>query len=365
MRRERFFRMADEEARQLLAASAVVHLAATDAEGAPVLRTLHTVIVDDALCFHAAPVGEKAGVLGRAAVVAAEEIVASVPSYFADAERACPATTLYRSAQAHGVVTAVESRADKARVLQALMRKYQPEGAHVPIDVAHPRFEALYGKQVDAIWIGRLPLDRVDGKSKLAQNRSPEERAQLCEYLWTRGHAGDARAIELIRAANPDMPTPSFLRFSPRENLEPHAVATLHCALDERDVDAAVALLAPEYWNVDRHAPVRIAGALRGSNAWVGARDATGRLVACARAISDGHKSAWIYDVVVAAAWRGRGLGRAVMQLLLAHPQLRAVATQFLQTRDAQPLYRAFGFIAEAEAPPPPFPRTAMLRSQR
>ena len=364
MRRERFFRMDGAAAVQLLADSAVVHLASTDGEGAPILRTLHAVVVDGALSFHAAPVGEKAETIGRAAVVSAEEIVATVPSYFSDPERACPATTLYRSAQAHGIVTAVESRADKARVLQALMRKYQPEGRHVPIDVAEPRFEELYGKQVDAIWIGRLPLDRVDGKSKLAQNRAPEERQRLCEHLWARGHDGDARAIELIRAANPDMPAPDFLRFTPDEDLALHGI-TLHCALDERDVAAAVALLAPEYWNVERHAPERIAGALRGSSAWVGARDDAGALVACARAVSDGHKSAWIYDVIVAPAWRRRGLGRAVMRLLLAHPLVRDVATQFLQTRDAQPLYRAFGFLAEGEVPPPPFQRTAMLRNQR
>ena len=368
MRRERFFRMDGAAAVQLLADSAVVHLASTDAAGAPILRTLHAVVVEGALSFHAAPVGEKAETIGRAAVVSAEEIVATVPSYFADPERACPATTLYRSAQAHGVVTAVESRADKARVLQALMRKYQPEGRHVPIDVAEPRFEELYGKQVDAIWIGRLPLDRVDGKSKLAQNRSPEERARLCEHLWARGEVGDPRAIELIRAANADMPTPEFLRFTPSERLASHEITpavTLHCALDERDVAQAVALLAPEYWNVDRHAPERIAGALRGSSAWVGARDGAGALVACARAVSDGHKSAWIYDVIVAPAWRRRGLASAVMRLLLDHPRLRDVATQFLQTRDAQPLYRTLGFAAEAEVPAPPFPRTAMLRNQR
>ena len=49
------------------------------------------------------------------------------------------------------------------------------------------------------------------------------------------------RAIELVRAANPDTPTPAFLRTS--------LPVTLHCALAPDDVDAAVDLLAPEYWN--------------------------------------------------------------------------------------------------------------------
>jgi len=40
-------------------------------DGAPVLRTLHAAIVDDALVFHAAPIGEKMETLGRACVVSA------------------------------------------------------------------------------------------------------------------------------------------------------------------------------------------------------------------------------------------------------------------------------------------------------
>ncbi|MEZ4308591.1 MAG: pyridoxamine 5'-phosphate oxidase family protein [Polyangiaceae bacterium] len=102
------------------------------------LRTLNAVVDEGALCFHGAPVGEKMEALGRTAVVCAEEIVASIPSYFLDPERACPATTLYRSAQAHGILTEVTSPERKARVLAALMAKYQPEGKHVPITADHP-----------------------------------------------------------------------------------------------------------------------------------------------------------------------------------------------------------------------------------
>jgi GNAT superfamily N-acetyltransferase/predicted FMN-binding regulatory protein PaiB len=356
------------EALAFLAAAPVVHLASTTPDGTPLVRTLHGVIVDGALCFHAAPVGEKHEALGRAVVIAAEEIVANVPSYFLDAERACPATTLYRSVQLHGVLESVEPPFEKARVLQALMQKYQPEGGHVPIDVSEPRYQELYDKQVAALWIGRVPLDRLDGKAKLAQNRSPAERAQLCERLWQRGLDGDARAIELIRAANRDMPTPPFLQFEPEfehSNGGSKPVVSLHCALEPSDVEPAVALLRDAYWNVGQHPPARIAGALLGASAWVGARDGDGRLIACARAVSDGHKCAWVYDVVVAPAWRRRGVGAAVVRLLLEHPRVRHAATVRLQTSDAQPLYRKLGFVEASEAPPPPFARTDMLRFLR
>jgi ribosomal protein S18 acetylase RimI-like enzyme/nitroimidazol reductase NimA-like FMN-containing flavoprotein (pyridoxamine 5'-phosphate oxidase superfamily) len=332
MRRERFFGMAQSEALALLAAAPVVQLASTTTAGAPLLRSLHTVVLDGALCFHAAPVGDKTEALGRPVVVSAAEVVASIPS-----------DLLVRSVQLHGTLESVESPHEQARVLQALMEKY------------HPGTD--YDEPVGALFIGRVARAHLDGKAKLAQNRSPEERARLCETLWARGGDGDPRAIEIIRAANPDMATPAFLR----TNLP----LTLHCALETADIAAAVEMLAGEYWNAGQHSEERIAGALRAATAWVGARDGEGRLIACARALSDGHKYAWIYDVIVAPPWRRAGLAQAVMRLLLDHPRVRGAASVLLQTRDAQPLYRKLGFIDEADAPCKPYRSTRMLRIQR
>jgi GNAT superfamily N-acetyltransferase len=121
--------------------------------------------------------------------------------------------------------------------------------------------------------------------------------------------------------------------------------------LTEAHRAAAVELLVPTYWN-QGIARERIATAVNHSTANVGATDATGALIAHARALSDWSKYAWIYDVVVAESWRGRGLGHAVMRLLLDHPAVRGASQVLLATRDAQPLYAKFGFIDRAAAPP-------------
>jgi predicted GNAT family N-acyltransferase len=123
----------------------------------------------------------------------------------------------------------------------------------------------------------------------------------------------------------------------------PHGTR-LVCDLREREVRAAVALVANEYWNegVD---PERLARAMRGSTVLVGALDAAGRVVATARALSDGARSAWVGDVCVAKHWRGKGLGRAVVALLLEHPRVRDADRVRLNTRDAQTLYERFGFV--------------------
>ncbi len=73
--------------------------------------------------------------------------------------------------------------------------------------------------------------------------------------------------------------------------------------------------------------------------------DETGALVATARAIADGGKYAWVYDVCVRGDWRGRGLGKAVTRLLLEHPAVRSCRVVRLGTRDAQSLYAGFGFV--------------------
>src|SRR5438045_1141120 len=78
---------------------------------------------------------------GRAAVICAEEQVAQIPSHWIDAERACPATTYYRSVQVHGLLEEVSDPDAKARVLSALMTKFQPEGGYVPIAATHPLYK--------------------------------------------------------------------------------------------------------------------------------------------------------------------------------------------------------------------------------
>ena len=332
--------MPENEAIALLASSHFIHLASTDVDGTPVLRTLNAALVDGAVCFHGAPAGEKLGVIGRRAVISVEEVVAELPSYILEPERACGASVLYRSVQAHGTVERVDDVVQKARLLQALMEHCQPQGGHVPIQADHPLYQAM----VREVLVLRVPLERVDGKAKLGQNRKPEEITRVLDQLWQLGRPGDARAIELVRGANPRAPAPDFLAAP--------AGITLRCALDERHADEAVELLAGSYWNAGTPRE-RIRRAQLGATAWVGALDERGRLVGSARALADGAKRAMILDVIVDPAWRGRGIGSAVLRLLLDHPAVRECRKVTLHTHDAQALYARFGFVEKASSPYP------------
>ncbi len=331
--RRQIFRSDRGRALALLARAPVVHLATTTPDGAPVLRALDAAVLDDAVYFHGARTGEKALCLGRPAVVSAEEVVAHVPSWMVHPTHACPASTLYRSVQVHGTLREVTDLAEKARALEGLMRRWQPEGRYDPIDPADPYYAGeLHGTLVFAV-----PFEEVDGKDKLCQNRRPEEVLAILRGLWERGTPGDAEAVEALREANPSVPDPPFLA---AEGFR------LHAALPEEDLPAVEALLADEYWWRGRPREL-IAPAHRAASAWVGARAPDGRLVASARAMSDG-KTAWIYDVVVAAGVRGRGLGKRVVALLLDHPAVRSAPVVMLSTKDAHGLYARFGFADAA-----------------
>lgn len=346
MRRSEFA-MPLDQARAFLAERPTFQLAGSTAEGEPVLRTLHGVVIDDALVFHSAPKGEKLALLDRPVVAAAEELVATVPSTFFDPIKACPATTYYRAVQVHGVLRELEEPAAKARGLQALMEKLQPEGGYRAITADDP----LYRAQVSGLVLAALPLTHLTGKAKLAQNRKPHEVSELLEQLWRRGAPGDVRAIELLRAANPLAPAPAFLQ-GPAET-------TLHAHVPASEALRVAALLEGTYWNVGL-SDEALARAHLASSAWVCARDGSGELIASARATSDETKWAWIYDVIVAPAWRRRGLATALTRLLLDHPTVRHAARVMLATRDAQEVYRPLGFC-EKDAQPRPFPSTEMV----
>jgi ribosomal protein S18 acetylase RimI-like enzyme len=70
-----------------------------------------------------------------------------------------------------------------------------------------------------------------------------------------------------------------------------------------------------------------------------------------ARVVTDHATFAYLADVFILADERGKGLGRWLVETILAHPDLQSLRRWLLGTRDAQRLYRGCGF----REPPPPF----------
>lgn len=69
-----------------------------------------------------------------------------------------------------------------------------------------------------------------------------------------------------------------------------------------------------------------------------------GRQAGFARALGDRAVFARISDVIVWPEHRGKGIGKALVEALLGHPELRTVSTFMLNTADAHGLYVRYGF---------------------
>lgn len=82
---------------------------------------------------------------------------------------------------------------------------------------------------------------------------------------------------------------------------------------------------------------------LAGSQAVVSAWDGTA-LVGFGRASSDGAFRAVLWDVVVAGDHQGQGLGRRLVEALLADPALRTVERVYLMTTNSAGFYEQLGF---------------------
>ncbi|MGB7415149.1 MAG: GNAT family N-acetyltransferase [Thermosynechococcaceae cyanobacterium] len=67
-------------------------------------------------------------------------------------------------------------------------------------------------------------------------------------------------------------------------------------------------------------------------------------LIGIARATSDGIYRATIWDVVIHPDYRGEGLGRKLVQTLLAHPHMNKVERIYLMTTHHQSFYEGIGF---------------------
>ncbi|MDZ4693446.1 GNAT family N-acetyltransferase [Terricaulis sp.] len=110
----------------------------------------------------------------------------------------------------------------------------------------------------------------------------------------------------------------------------------------EADIDAIHAVLKESYWSpgIPRES---VARACANSMCAI-ARDDSGKLIGFARLVTDKATFAWLCDVVVLPGKQGKGLGRAIVQTFLRHPELQGLRRWLLGTKDAHGVYAPLGF---------------------
>jgi len=65
-----------------------------------------------------------------------------------------------------------------------------------------------------------------------------------------------------------------------------------------------------------------------------------------ARMITDRATFAYLADVFIIDEYRGLGLSKWLMEVIMSHPDLQGLRRLMLATRDAHELYKKFGFTS-------------------
>ena len=107
------------------------------------------------------------------------------------------------------------------------------------------------------------------------------------------------------------------------------------------DLDAITEMLSRAYWAQGRTREM-IARYVEHSLVF-GIYDGE-KQIGLARIVSDYTTFAWLCDVFIHEDYRGRGLGKWLMETIMSHLELQGLRRFLLATRDAHGLYAQFDF---------------------
>jgi nitroimidazol reductase NimA-like FMN-containing flavoprotein (pyridoxamine 5'-phosphate oxidase superfamily) len=158
-------------------------LGTIDANGFPQLVPMNFVYAYDVVYMHSFSIGEKIENIKRDNRVGfeAHRYVEFLPSYFFDPRDASQADTLYMSVIIKGYAELVYDMEERARALNALMRKYQREGFYEELK---PSMDTVRDANLAIIKVKPVVMT---GKYKLGQQWSIEYRRYIAKRILERG----------------------------------------------------------------------------------------------------------------------------------------------------------------------------------
>lgn len=124
-----------------------------------------------------------------------DEVLGVVPSYWIDPEDAVKATAYHQSVIFECQASVSNDAALLAEQQKRLLARYQPEGGFRAVAPDDP----IYRGAIRVIAAVRLEITSQRAKFKLAQNRSPQVRAELVRELRKRGRRNDDRAADALQ----------------------------------------------------------------------------------------------------------------------------------------------------------------------
>ena len=167
-------------------------IASMDADGFPQIIPMNFVFINDVIYMHSHIRGEKLENIKRNDKVGFEvdRNLEFLPSYFFDPTDASLADTLYISVVMKGICQIIENNEEKTLALNALMKKYQPEGGYEPMN---PEMEVL-----NEVAVIKVTPQTMRGKYKIGQNLKDSEKRQLAENIFKRNSKTARNTLEIM-----------------------------------------------------------------------------------------------------------------------------------------------------------------------
>ncbi|MFH0736673.1 MAG: GNAT family N-acetyltransferase [bacterium] len=116
---------------------------------------------------------------------------------------------------------------------------------------------------------------------------------------------------------------------------------TISTKKSKLNIESVVLLLAQTYWASERTKKI-INLSIKNSLCF-GLYDGE-KQIGFARVVTDYAIFAYLCDVIIAEEYRGKGLGKWLVESIMLHPQLQGLKRWLLATRDAHGLYKQFGW---------------------
>ena len=163
-----------------------------DKNGYPQIIPMNFVWANNSIYVHSHTRGEKLENIKRNPKVGFEvdRSLEFLPSYFEDPQDASLADTLYISVVIKGEGIIVNEKKEKTLALNALIKKYQPEGKYEPIN---EHMEVL-----DEVAIIKITPKTMRGKYKIGQNLSIENRIILAKQILERNSKTAKETLEIM-----------------------------------------------------------------------------------------------------------------------------------------------------------------------
>jgi nitroimidazol reductase NimA-like FMN-containing flavoprotein (pyridoxamine 5'-phosphate oxidase superfamily) len=167
-------------------------VASIDKDGYPQVIPMNFVYHDNAIYMHSHPFGEKLDNIRRNPNVGfeADQHICFLPSYYFHPTDASQADTLYISVVIKGRAELITELEEKARALNALMKKYQKEGRYEALDTGMPVVQ-------EVVIIKVTPTD-MRGKYKVGQHWARPYRLKMAKSITEREGMENARPILAI-----------------------------------------------------------------------------------------------------------------------------------------------------------------------